>query len=393
MTWFQLALKECQRRPLRTTLTGTGVALATGASFLLLSLQDGYREGVRRELEQLGAQVLVAPKGCPYDAASMALHGATWSCYLKEPYVDEVRAVPGVATAAPVFMAAVYSDNGERTVYEGVETNILALRRHWRIAGRFPEQTDELLAGSEAASNHHWRLGDSVSLPGLPGCRGRISGIIAASGGAEDTFVFMRLAEIQRLLKHPNELTHILVRLKDPNCLEESVKQLRGCDAGLSMNVIPLAQVFRTIQSLVASTRTLLGCLALVAVLVAASGVSNALLMAVAERTGEIGILRALGASPANIFRVIWLQTVQVCLAGGGAGILAAFALSRGVEAWARGRLPFAPTAPLLCWDWSLAALCMAGALGLGSLASLAPAWRAARVPPMRAMRSIGAWL
>jgi len=47
----------------------------------------------------LGAHVLVVPKGCPYDAASMALHGANWPCYLKQSYLEEVRAVAGVATA------------------------------------------------------------------------------------------------------------------------------------------------------------------------------------------------------------------------------------------------------------------------------------------------------
>src|SRR5262249_29734381 len=108
MTWAKLSLKEWQRRPLRTTVTAGGVAIAMAALFSLLAFQRGYREGVHNELDRLGAHVLVVPKGCPYDAASMALHGASWPCYLKERYLDEVRAVPGVATAAPVFMTAVY---------------------------------------------------------------------------------------------------------------------------------------------------------------------------------------------------------------------------------------------------------------------------------------------
>jgi len=61
-----------------------------------------------------------------------------------------------------------------------------------------------------------------------------------------------------------NELTHILVRLADPDDLDNAVSQLRGCDAGLTMNVVPLAQVFHAIQSLVNSTRLLLGCIAFV---------------------------------------------------------------------------------------------------------------------------------
>src|SRR6516164_8736356 len=102
MTWTQLSCKEWQRRPLRTSVTAAGVAIAVAALFSLLAFQRGYREGLRLELDRLGAHVLVVPKGCPYDAASMALHGANWPCYLKERYLDEVRSTRGVALAAPV---------------------------------------------------------------------------------------------------------------------------------------------------------------------------------------------------------------------------------------------------------------------------------------------------
>src|SRR5262244_694513 len=98
MTWTQLSLKDWQRRPLRTGVTAAGVAIAVAALFSLLAFQRGYREGLRRELDRLGAHVLVVPKGCPYDAASIALHGASWPCYLKERYLAEVRSVPVIAT-------------------------------------------------------------------------------------------------------------------------------------------------------------------------------------------------------------------------------------------------------------------------------------------------------
>src|SRR5499427_4129043 len=138
MTWFQLSLKEWQRRPLRTSVTAAGVAIATAALFSLLAFQHGYRQGVHQELDRLGAHILVVPKGCPYDAASMALHGASWPCYLKQSYLDEVLAVTAVATAAPVFMAAVFDRLGDQTVYLGVHTNILLLRPGWHIHGTFP---------------------------------------------------------------------------------------------------------------------------------------------------------------------------------------------------------------------------------------------------------------
>jgi len=390
MTWLRLSFKEWQRRPLRTAVTAVGVGIATAALFSLLAFQRGYRDGVRRELDRLGAHVLLAPKGCPYDAASMALHGASWPCYLKQEYLAEVRAVRGVAAAAPVFMTAVYDMGSAQTVYVGIETNMLALKPSWRIQGAFPGQEGALLAGSETARRRGWQLGQHVELPELPGQTATVTGILAPTRGADDTFIFLRLADAQRLFHHPNQLTHILVRLADPNQLDPVVADLRGCDAGLAMNVVPLAHVFHTIQSVVNATRLLLGCIALVALLVAGAGVSNTILMAVAERRGEIGVLRALGASRADIFHLLWLETVQVCLTGAVGGVLVAFLASRGVEGWVRASLPFGPTDPLIQWDWPLAAACLVCALVLGSLAGFLPAWHAASVPPMAAIRATG---
>jgi len=154
MTWTQFSLKEWRRRPLRTGVTAAGVGIAIAALFSLLAFQSGYRTGVRDELDRLGAHILVVPKGCPYDAASMALHGASWPCFLKQEYLSEVRSVTGIATAAPIFMAALNKQNGDQVVYNGVESNILNLKRAWHITGQFPERAREVLVGAEAARRY-----------------------------------------------------------------------------------------------------------------------------------------------------------------------------------------------------------------------------------------------
>jgi putative ABC transport system permease protein len=390
MTWTELSLKEWRRRPLRTGVTTAGVAIATAALFSLLAFQRGYREGVRQELDRLGAQVLLVPKGCPYDAASIALHGATWPCYLKQRYLDEVRTVPQMETAAPVFMTALYDAAATQAVYVGVESNILKLRPSWQIRGAFPQRDGDLLVGAEVARRYSWQVGQQVQLPGLKSQSGQITGILASTRTAEDTFIHLGLDDAQRRFKHPQELTHILVRLADPNDLDKAVTQLRGCDAGLSMNVVPLAHVFHTIQSMVNSTRLLLGCIAAVAFLVAGAGVSNTILIAVAERWCELGMMRAIGASPANVFRLIWLETLQTCLGGAFLGIAAAFLASHAVEGWVRSILPFAPSGSLLQWEWWIAGACVGVTLILGSLAGLFPAARAATVPPMITIRGNG---
>jgi putative ABC transport system permease protein len=158
------------------------------------------------------------------------------------------------------------------------------------------------------------------------------------------------------------------------------------------MNVVPLAHMFRSIQSMVNSTRLLLGCIAAVALLAAGTGVSNTILMAVAERARELGVMRAIGASRVNIFRLVWMETVQVCLSGAVIGIMLAFLASRMVEAWVRSKLPFAPTDALVRWEWWIAAACLGCAIVLGSMAGFLPAWRAACIAPITAMRKAEGW-
>ena len=398
LVWVRLAGRNALRRKLRTFVTTLGVAIAVAALFSLLAFQRGYQAGMRGELERLGAHVLVVPKGCPYDAASIALHGASWPCYLKEEYLARVRSTEGVANAAPLLMNALYDESGGQSVYLGAEPGLLAVKRGWHIEGRFPTQGRDCLVGASVARKAHLQVGQTFALPGLQdkkdaagnGATGRVAGILQPTQGADDTFIYMPLATAQTLFKRPHQLTHILVRLSDPDQLDTVVNNLRGCEAGMDMNIVPLAHLFHSIQGLVSSTRALLLCVLVVALLVAGAGVSNTILMAVSERTREIGLMRAMGASQADVFRLIWLEALQVCLAGGAAGILIAMLGAGSVENWLRERLPFSPTTALVHAEPGVIALCLAGAAILGSVSGLLPAWRASRLSPIESIRVSG---
>jgi putative ABC transport system permease protein len=230
-------------------------------------------------------------------------------------------------------------------------------------------------------------VGERVTLPELPRISATVSGVIGPTHGADDTFIYTRLEDAQEWFQRPEQLTHILVRLDDPNLLEHAVTALRGCDAGMDMNIVPLAHLFRTIRSLMNSTRVLLGCVALIGLFVATAGVSNAMLMSISERQGEFGVMRAIGASRGDVFRLVCLEATQMCLAGGLTGVLLAFVCSRQIEIWLRSRLPFSPSDALIHWDWKVAMVCIGGAALLGAVAALLPASRATRLSPVLAMR------
>lgn len=386
---IRLAGQNLVRRRLRTFVTVIGVAIAVAALFSLLAFQRGYQLGMQGELDRLGAHILVVPKGCPYDAASIALHGATWPCYLKSEYLAQVRGTEGVANVAPLLMNALYNEGGDQTVYLGAEPGLLALKRTWHIEGRFPERGTECLVGATIAQKAHLKLGQTFALPDLSGQTGSVVGILQPTQGADDAFIYLPLATAQQLFKRPHELTHILVRLSDPDRMDGVVANLRGCDAGMDMNIVPLAHLFRSIQGLMASTRTLLLCVLTIALLVAGAGVSNTILMAVSERTREIGVLRAVGASKGDIFWLIWLEALEVCFAGGILGLLGGLLGAQSVESWLRARLPFSPTTPLVQAEPMVILICLFGAALLGSLSGLLPAWRASRLSPVESIRSL----
>src|SRR5438270_4938700 len=151
-----LALRNLCRRPLRTALTVSGVALAVAVLYGLSSFQQGYHRRLRAELAGLGAHILVVPKGCPYEAASIAIHGANWPRYLRAADLPLLAGTPGVRRAAGVLMSATTDPRTARQqIWLGVDQKIRALKPFWRIEGRFPEAADEALIGAEVARRRH----------------------------------------------------------------------------------------------------------------------------------------------------------------------------------------------------------------------------------------------
>ncbi len=388
---MRLALLNILRRKLRNGITALGIAVAMGMLYTLLAFDRGYQQGLTTELDRLGAHVLVVPKGCPYDAASIALHGASWPCYLKDAYLKEVAANDGVATTAPILMNATWDEkSASQVVYCGITAEILKLRRQWKPAeGAVLPTTGMLVAGSSIAKSNGWKVGQTVSLPGIDKQILKVGGILAPTASPDDSFIHIQMSDAQRIFKRPNALTHILVQLKDPNKVDDVVSDLRGCDAGLEMTVVPLAHLFTTIRGLIQATRVLLGCITITAMLAAAAGVANTILMAVAERTREIGIMRAIGTSKASVVGQLVLEAILLCTSGAVIGVITAMLTGPLAEARLRTILPYAPTDPLLAAQPEIAlACCLLGPV-IGAIAGMLPALRAAALQPSIALKEV----
>lgn len=141
-----------------------------------------------------------------------------------------------------------------------------------------------------------------------------------------------------------------------------------------------LEQFFNMMDSLFRGVNFLIWLVGLGTLLAGAIGVSNIMMVTVRERTVEIGIRRAIGATPSNILSQIMMESVALTITAGSLGIVFSVLLLNLLEIITKGQATFQI-------DFSTAVLSMALLTVLGLLAGLAPALRAMKIRPVDAMR------
>jgi putative ABC transport system permease protein len=238
--------------------------------------------------------------------------------------------------------------------------------------------------GYEAAEVEQRSVGDKVFIPGREKVL-TVKGIFERTGTQDDGMIFIPLATSQRIFDLSNKLTGIGIKLKDIRTIAQFEEDLYNVPG---IQVVSLAQVRGTILNLVSSARAMASSIAFIAVFIALIGVTNTILMSVFERTREIGVMKALGASATDIFKVIWMETTLICMLGGALGVALAVLGSSIVEQIIRQVLPYAPAGRLVFIKPSLLAVSFLATVLMGLLAGTYPALRASLMKPIEAIRS-----
>jgi putative ABC transport system permease protein len=140
--------------------------------------------------------------------------------------------------------------------------------------------------------------------------------------------------------------------------------------------------------NLVEAVRTLLMAIAIIAIAISTLSVFNTMLASVIERTRELGILRAVGASRSQLFGLLAIEALMLTLTGTMVGLALTVVIGPAMETIAKRLAPLAPNGSLLSLTAVTAAECAAIGLGIGIAAGLYPAWRAGRLQPVEALRA-----
>jgi putative ABC transport system permease protein len=391
ITKFQVAYKNLLRKRIRSLLTLIGIALSAWVLVSLLGFNHGYETALNKDIDNMGFQLMMMAKGCPYEAATMMLKGGTGLKYMKESVVNDVAKEPEVEKTTPILMAAVFDPNkgesGGVAGYFGIEPKSFSQMKtflKFKQGGWFTDENAyEAVMGYEAAELEQREVGDKILIP-EKNIEFKVVGILERTGTQDDGTIFIPLRTAQKVFGRPDEITTLGIKVKkgvDSTRLEDKLYKLPD------VQVVSLTQVKQTIMGLISTAKVMVLSIAIIAILIAMVGVINTILMSVHERFQEIGILKTIGAMPWDIFKLIWIETLILCAIGGVLGVGLALILSRVTGMVIRYVLPYAPIGGLVLIDLKLVLITIAVVLCIGLLSGLYPAWKAGRIRPLEAIR------
>ncbi|MCU0637618.1 MAG: ABC transporter permease [Methanothrix sp.] len=392
MNFFALAAKNLLRRRGRTTLTVLGVAIAISVLFSLLSINSGYEMQLNKEVNSMGVHILAVPKGCPYEAASLIIHGGVIPKYLSDSDLLNVSRIPDVELATPMLLHQ-FMKKDEKTgsftphiIYGIVMEEMIKLKPWWKVEGRFfsDNETQVMLVGRDLADKENLSAGQT--LPVGPNKESfEVVGILDRTGDQDDQFHFFPLNEAQRVFNKHGMITTIAVKVRDVNRIGAVSLEMEKIP---DVQVVTMTQIMGTIMNLAGSAKSLLLTVIVIALIISAFGIINTLLMSVNERTREFGMMKAIGASGLDIGKMVLAETIFITLLGGILGTVAALVGSGLIEGFVKGMLPYSPGGSLISYRPELVGFALGFSVLLGLICGIYPAFKSSRLTPIEAIRS-----
>jgi len=379
---------------LRTALSVAGVAVGIAAVVALTALGEGARRYVVQEFMSLGTNLLIVLPGKVETSGMVPFVGGTTHDLTIEDYRAIATRLPVVSVAAPLATgteSVSHAGRSRSVAILGTTSELQRVRRLRLGSGRFLSAGDPEQGGSEVvlgvkvarelfgASNP---LGKVVRI-GL--WRFRVVGVIEPRGRSLgfdlDDVVFIPVATAMRMFNR-SSLFRIIVEVHAADDLEagkqEVLRLLEKRHRAEDVTVITQDAVVSTFSQIMAVLTLALVAIASVSLTVAGIGIMNVMLVAVAERRQEIGLLKALGAGTGQVLWVFITEAAVLSTIGGVVGLAAGWAAVRVF-------VKIYPAFPASPPPWAIGAS-LAVATVVGLVFGVLPARRAARLDPVLAL-------
>ncbi|MGH3289357.1 MAG: ABC transporter permease [Streptosporangiaceae bacterium] len=348
---FRFALAGLAANKLRSALTTLGILIGVGSVILLVAVGNGSSQSVQNAISSLGASAItVLHTNGSAGPAAAPTSAATGSTAFAEPQnltVQDAQALAQaqeVTSASPVVSTSETLDNGATSdsgvsltgtypSYFPAENDTLSKGSYFTTQ-EVNTARDVVVLGSEAATDLFGTanpVGQSVLVAGIPFT---VTGVLATKGASgltsADNMAIAPLTTVQDALTGFGTLNNVVVLAKSASQVSTvegeiaSILDLRHHEsaADADFDVLNASTLLSTASSTAHTFTVLLGAVAAISLLVGGIGITNIMLVTVTERTREIGIRKAIGATPGVILAQFLTEATLLSMIGGALGVL-----------------------------------------------------------------------
>jgi putative ABC transport system permease protein len=398
---IRIAMRALARNKLRTVLTMLGIIIGVGAVIAMVSLGQGAQEQAQKQIAAMGSNMLFVASGTVNRGGMRMGWGAT-KTLVYDDMLAILRECPAVRAAAPGSMASaqvVFGNDNWSTRVNGTEPQYFDIRSWPFQSGSSFTQADVDAATNVAVIGETVRknlfgpvdpVGQTIRINNLPF---RVVGVLApkgtsaAMGDDQDDTIIVPITTLQKKITGQDWLRWIMVSAVSRDTSYAAQKQIEALlrdrhrirpgqdDDFFVRNLADMADLADQQARLFT---TLLASIASISLIVGGIGIMNIMLVSVTERTREIGIRMAIGATEDDVQKQFLIEAVVLSLIGGTIGIALGMISSYVLTQTLNWPALISPPAILAAVIFSMA---------VGIFFGFYPARKAARLDPIEALR------
>ena len=393
MAWASLIANK-----LRSLLTMLGIIIGVAAVIALVSIGNGVKQDIEDSISSLGSNLLVVLPGAPRTPGARSSQGSMKS--LKISDYEAIAKLDGVKAASPMTNGSyvvIYQNKNWTTSVAGVNSNFQDVNNWTMTSGRFFSdknvQNRERVAvvGQTVVKNlfaDEDPVGKEIRVKNIPF---RVIGVLKSKGNGtmgndqDDTVLIPYTTSMERV-EGIDYLRRVYVVAKDDGGIDrlqadiENLLRVRHNikDTNLDdFNIQNMKSIMETVAQTTGTFTLFLGAVAAISLVVGGIGIMNIMLVSVTERTREIGVRKALGATYSVIVTQFLIEAVVISLMGGFIGI--AFGIGASKVIGMVSGMSTVVSVPTIIMSFAFS-------MAIGLIFGIYPARKAAKLNPIDAL-------